>query len=75
MADCTAKGTGAGIIFLVIALAQKARGRRVALGKAVIGAAAGPHAPTTTAAATTATATPPLSATSSAACPAAFTTA
>lgn len=34
--------TGAGLLFLVIALAQKGRGRRVALGSAVIGAAAGP---------------------------------
>ena len=34
--------TGAGVLFLVIALAQKARGWRVALGSAVIGAAAGP---------------------------------
>ena len=34
--------TGAGVLFFVIALAQKARGWRVALGSAVIGAAAGP---------------------------------
>jgi hypothetical protein len=33
---------GAGVLFLAIALAQKARGRHVALGSALIGAAAGP---------------------------------
>jgi len=34
--------TGAAVLFVVIAIAQKARGWRVALGSAVIGAAAGP---------------------------------